>query len=116
MPLAIGGKAIPWLSLCVISSGPSWASFFSVVQPKPPQANPITPTMISTMPTTTAGFISSSLQWPSPLDQIDNQYHNRDDEQDVNKPAERVGADQSKQPQDQQNNKYCPEHRVVPFG
>jgi hypothetical protein len=50
------------------------------------------------------------------LDQIDNQHYDGKDEQDVNEPAQGVGADQSKEPKHQQNHEYCPEHRVVPFG
>jgi hypothetical protein len=33
----------------------------------------------------------------------------------MNESAQCVGADQSKQPEHKQNNKYCPEHKV-PFG
>ena len=68
------------------------------------------------MPTMPAGFIGASLQSPAALDQIDNQHDNRQDEQDMNEAAQRVGADQSKQPEDQQNDKDGPEHKVGPFG
>jgi hypothetical protein len=63
-----------------------------------------------------AGFISSSLQRSPALDQTDNQHYDGKDEQDVNEPAQGVGADQSKEPKHQQDHKYCPEHKVVPFG
>jgi hypothetical protein len=44
------------------------------------------------------------------LDQIDNQNHNRNNEQDMNESTQGVGADQSKQPEHKQDHKYCPEH------
>jgi len=62
-----------------------------------------------------AGFIGAILQWSAPLDQIDNQHHNRNDEQDVNESAQRVRAYQPKQPQHQQDHEYCPQHKI-PFG
>jgi hypothetical protein len=62
-----------------------------------------------------AGFIGASLQGTPALNQIDNQYHNGEHEQDVNESAQRVGADQSKQPEHKQDHKYSPEHKV-PFG
>jgi len=73
------------------------------------------PTIISMMPTMAAGFIDVSLQRAAALDQIDNQHHNRNDEQDVNESTHRVGADQSKEPEHQQDHEYCPQHNV-PFG
>ena len=33
------------------------------------------------------------LQWSAPLDQIDNQHHDRNDKQDVNESTQRVGGD-----------------------
>jgi hypothetical protein len=51
------------------------------------------PTTIRMIPTMAVGFIGASLQWAAALDQIDNQHHNRNDEQDVNESAQRVGAD-----------------------
>jgi hypothetical protein len=62
-----------------------------------------------------ASFIGASLQRPTALDQLENQHHNRNDEQDVNESAQRVGADNSKQPEHQQDHEYCPEHKI-PFG
>jgi len=59
-----------------------------------------------------AGFIAASLQRSTALDQIDNQHYNGKDEQDVNEAAKRVGADQSKQPENEQDHKDCPEHKV----
>ena len=73
------------------------------------------PMMMRIIPTIAAGFVVVSLQRPAALDQIDNQHYNRNDEQDMNESAQSVGADQSKQPEHQQDYKYCPEHRV-PFG
>jgi hypothetical protein len=63
----------------------------------------------------TAGFIWASSQRSPALDQIDNQHHDRNDEQDVNESTQRVGADQSKQPEHQQDHEYCPQHNI-PFG
>ena len=63
----------------------------------------------------TAGFIWASSQRSATLDQIDNQHHNRYHEQDVNEPTHRVRADQSKQPEHQQDHEYCPQHNI-PFG
>jgi hypothetical protein len=45
------------------------------------------------IPTMAVGFIGASLQWAAALDQIDNQHHNRNNEQDVNESAQRIGAD-----------------------
>jgi hypothetical protein len=45
------------------------------------------------------------------LDQINNQHHNRDDEQDVDESAQRVGADQAEQPEHKQDNKDSPKHK-----
>src|SRR5207249_1235269 len=41
------------------------------------------------------------------------QHHDRNYEQDVNEAAQRIGADQSKQPEHQQDHEYCPEHKVL---
>jgi len=38
-------------------------------------------------------FHCASLQRPATLDQLENQHHNRNDEQDVNESAQRVGTD-----------------------
>src|SRR5436190_22989321 len=67
--------------------------------------------MMRIMPTMAASFIGASLQRPAALDQLENQHHNRNDEQDMNESAQRVGADQPKQPEHQQDHEYCPEHR-----
>src|SRR6266566_9130408 len=73
------------------------------------------PMTMRTMPTIAAGFIGGNLQRSAALDQIDNQHHNRNDEQDVNESAQRIRANQSKQPEHKQNHEYCPEHKI-PFG
>jgi hypothetical protein len=73
------------------------------------------PMTMRTMPTIATGFIVARLQRAPALDQIDDQNHNRNNEQDMNESAQCVGADQSKQPEHKQDNKYCPEHKV-PFG
>src|SRR5436190_5826281 len=69
--------------------------------------------MMRIMPTMAASFIGASLQRPAALDQLENQHHNRNDEQDMNESAQRVGADQPKQPEHQQDHEYCPEHRFL---
>jgi hypothetical protein len=56
-------------------------------------------TTMRTMPTIAIGFIIPSLQWPAALDQLDDQHHDRNDEQDVNESAQGVEADPSKQPE-----------------
>ena len=61
--------------------------------------------MIPIMP---AGFIG--LQSPPAADEVDDQNHDRDYEQNVNESAHRVRTDQTKQPEHQQNDKYCPKH------
>jgi hypothetical protein len=70
---------------------------------------------IRMMPTMPAGFITASLQRTAALDQIDNQHYDGKHKQEVNEPAQGIGADQSKQPENQQNHKDCPQHRF-PFG
>jgi hypothetical protein len=62
-----------------------------------------------------AGFIAARLQWPAALDQLDNQYNQRNNEQDMNESAQGVRADQPKQPEHEQDHKYSPEHKI-PFG
>ena len=42
--------------------------------------------------------------------QVDDQDHYRNDEQDVNESAHRVGAHQTQQPQHQKDDEDCPEH------
>jgi len=49
------------------------------------------------------------------LDQINDQDDNRDDEQNMDKAAHCVRADESEQPQHEQNNEDGPEH-IVSFG
>ena len=55
-----------------------------------------------------AGRIGSKRS--TPADEVDDQNHYRYNEQEMDEPAERVGADHTKQPEHQQNNKDCPEH------
>src|SRR5439155_27385876 len=68
--------------------------------------------MMRIMPTIAASFIGASLQRPAALDQLENQHHNRNDQQDMNESPKRVGDDQPKQPEHQQDHEYCPEHKV----
>jgi hypothetical protein len=51
------------------------------------------PMTMRTMPIIATGFIVASLQRTPALDQIDNQNHNRNNEQDMNESAQCVGAD-----------------------
>jgi hypothetical protein len=55
-----------------------------------------------------------TLERPSAGDQLDYQNNEGDDEQQMNESAQRIGANYSEQPQNQQNDKYSPEHKV-PF-
>src|SRR6202040_1878134 len=66
------------------------------------------PTIIKMIPIMPAGFIG--LQSPPAADEVDDQNHDRDYEQNVNESAHRVRTDQTKQPEHQQNDKYCPKH------
>src|SRR5437764_14254068 len=66
------------------------------------------PTIIKMIPIMPAGFIG--LQSPPAADEVDDQNHDRDYEQNVNESAHRVRTDQTKQPEDQQNDKYSPAH------
>src|SRR5260370_12870146 len=71
------------------------------------------PTTMRIMPTMPAGFIGTRLQGTPALNQIDNQHHNGEHEQDLNKSAQRVGPDQSKHPKHEQDHKYSPEHSFL---
>ena len=46
----------------------------------------------------------------TPADQVNDQNHDSDHQQDMDESAQRVGADQTKKPEHQQNDKDCPEH------
>jgi hypothetical protein len=46
---------------------------------------------------------------------LDNQHNQRNYEQDMDESAQGVGADQSEQPEHEQDHKYCPKHKI-PFG
>src|SRR5690348_5653701 len=113
MPLTIGGKLMPCCSVCLISSGPNCASFFSWFQCSPPQANPTMPTMMRTMPIIPAGFTRQRLQRSTAADQLQNEHHEGDHQQNVNVSTEHVEPDKSEQPQNQQDYKYCPKHNVL---
>jgi hypothetical protein len=60
--------------------------------------------------------LAPSLQRTAALDQIDNQHHDRNNEQDMNESAQRIGADESKEPKHQQDHEYCPEHKILSVG
>src|SRR5438874_6194002 len=108
MPLTTGGKLMPCFSVCLISKGPSCASFFSWSQRRPPQAKPTMPTMMRMMPMIPAGFTWSILQRPASADQLQNENDQRNQQQNMNVSAENVEADKTKQPQNQQNHKDSP--------
>ena len=44
------------------------------------------------------------------LNNVDQDDRERDDQENVNEATERIRRDDSKQPENQQNYKYCPEH------
>ena len=48
------------------------------------------------------------------LDEPDQQYDHGDDQENVDEAAQRIGADNSKQPQHQKNYKDCPKHVISP--
>jgi hypothetical protein len=52
---------------------------------------------------------------PASTDELDEQDHERDHEQNVDEPSQGVGADDSKQPKNQQDYKDSPEHRSPRF-
>jgi hypothetical protein len=63
------------------------------------------------------GFIGeeNALQSAPTLDQINDQNDDGDHEQDMNEPAHGIRADESEQPENEQNNKDGPEH-IDSFG
>src|SRR5467141_3451852 len=105
MPLTIGGKLMPCCSVCLISSGPSCASFFSWFQCRPPQAKPTMPTMMRMTPIIPVGFTIAMLQRSSAANQLQNEHDEGDQKQNVNVSAEHLEPDKSKQPENQQNHK-----------
>src|SRR5581483_4477669 len=66
--------------------------------------------MMRMIPTIPAGFILSILQRPAALDEIDDEHDDRDHQQDVNESSERVRADESEQPEHEENDEDSPEH------
>src|SRR5438477_13181505 len=66
------------------------------------------PTMIKMMPIMPAGFIG--LKCASAAEEVDDQDYNREHEQNMNESAQGVRTDQTKQPEHQQYDKYCPKH------
>src|SRR6185437_5871275 len=57
-----------------------------------------------------AGFPRRSERWSASRKQLDQQYHYRHHQQNVDESAQCVRAHQSQQPQDQQNHENCPKH------
>lgn len=47
--------------------------------------------------------------------EVEDEGDDREHEQDVDEPAERVRRNQSQKPQDEQNYEQCPKHRRTPF-
>src|SRR3990172_8034189 len=58
--------------------------------------------------------IPRALQGLSSLNEINQYHHDRDDEEDVNESSHCVRADQTKEPEDKQNDRYSPEHFSSP--
>jgi len=67
------------------------------------------------MPMIPAGFTIAMLQWPPAADQLENQNDQRNQQQDVNVGAQNMEADETKQPKNQQDNKYSPKHKNLSF-
>jgi hypothetical protein len=67
------------------------------------------------MPIIPAGFTVRMLQRPTAANQLDNQDDHGDHEQQMNVSAENVEADETKQPENQQNNKDSPKHKNLSF-
>jgi hypothetical protein len=59
-------------------------------------------------------FHKASLQWAAALNQIDDQHDNGDNEQNMNEAAHGIRTNQSEQPEHEQDNEYCPQHKRVP--
>jgi len=57
-----------------------------------------------------------TLYRPATANHVDQDHDNRHYQQDVNEPADRVRRYQSKQPQDQKNYRYRPEHLTSLLG
>lgn len=73
---------------------------------------PIAIRMIPMIPTGLIKNEAGRLQRPSTADQVNDQDDNRDDEQQVDKRAAEM-ADEAEEPENQQDNKYSPEHRIT---
>ena len=69
------------------------------------------PTTIRMIPTIPAGFTSAMLQRSPASNQLENENDQRNQEQDMDVGSENVESDESKQPQNQQNNKDSPKHK-----
>src|SRR6266487_5048144 len=51
----------------------------------------------------------------SSLDQANQKRHHREDEQDVDVPAQRIRRHHSEKPEDEQDDEYSPQHAKVSF-
>jgi hypothetical protein len=60
------------------------------------------------------GFIE--LESTTALDQVDDQHDNGKHQEEMNESSQGVGADQSQQPEHEQNDKNSPQHIDIPFG
>jgi hypothetical protein len=58
--------------------------------------------------------VTSGLYAAPPGDEVNYQHDDREHQQDVNESTKRVGADQTEQPEHEQNNEYCPQHSFPP--
>jgi len=68
------------------------------------------PTMIKIIPIIAAGFTPRILQGATSANQLQNEHDQRDEQQDVDVGAKHVEAHESEQPENEQNNEYCPKH------
>ncbi len=69
------------------------------------------PTMMRMIPIIPAGFTWAILQRSPTSNQLENENDQRNQEQDMNVRSQNVESDESKQPQNQQNNKDSPKHK-----
>jgi hypothetical protein len=53
--------------------------------------------------------------WPAAADELNQQNHKSDHEQNVNESTQCIGADDTQQPQDQQDDEDCPKHLDLTF-
>jgi hypothetical protein len=59
---------------------------------------------------------ASSNNWPAARNQLQEKYDERNHEQNVDESTQRVGTDDSQQPQNQKDHKDCPKHVLTSRG